>query len=78
MQTFVSAKAQVKHKVQGQKVTFEPVKSLDPGNSAVFEVTVKGAKAGDVRFKVTMTAAELSSPVMETESTNIYSDAPEK
>ena len=35
-------------------------------------VTVKAAKAGDIRFKVTMISDELTRPVEETEATNQY------
>jgi len=35
-------------------------------------VTVKGVKAADVRFKVSLTSDQATVPVEETESTHVY------
>ena len=52
-------------------VTFEPI-TVKAGDRAVFEIFVMPQQTGDVRFKVDMTAAELTGPVRKEESTTIY------
>ena len=63
-------------KVAGNTATFVPVASLAPGQSVQFQVRCQAAKAGDARFRVTMTAdrATLLKPVLEEESTHVYGD----
>ncbi len=68
----------VDHKVQatpnGQVVLFAALASLPPGGRAEFEVFVRCLRPGDVRFRVEMTADQLTRglPVIEEESTRIY------
>ena len=69
---FVSATGPTKHAAEGQTVSFEPVKNLAPKASVKYRVIVKGTQTGDVRFKVSLTSDQLTSPVEETESTRIY------
>lgn len=57
-----------------RSLKFDPVKVLEPGRKQVFTVTVKGTKAADCRFKVSMTSKQVKKPVTETESTHIYGD----
>ncbi len=71
-QEFVSAEGPTQHSVQGQIVTFAPLAELDPKAKVTYRVTVKGTKAGDVRFKTTMTSDFATTPVEETESTHVY------
>ena len=60
-----------KSKVQGGTVVFEPI-TLQPKKEVKFIVYVTAQKPGDVRFRVEMTAKELTSgPVAEEESTTI-------
>ena len=73
-QEFVSAAAPTKETVKEQVVTFAPLKSLAPKAAVKYQVVVKGIKAGDVRFKVSLTSDQMTSPATETESTHIYSD----
>lgn len=58
--------------IRGQNVTFPVVAILDAKQSVMYAITVKGAGVGDSRNKVTLTAAELKSPVVEEESTTVY------
>jgi uncharacterized repeat protein (TIGR01451 family) len=69
---FVSASGQTRGSAQGKTVTFEPLPSLAPKAKATWQVVVKSVGAGDVRFKVNMTADQLTRPVEETESSNFY------
>ena len=56
----------------GKTVTFAPLASLAPKAKTSWKVVVKGVKAGDTRFKVSMTSDQMTRPVEETESTNFY------
>ncbi|MBN2581520.1 MAG: DUF11 domain-containing protein, partial [Planctomycetes bacterium] len=51
-QDYVSGKGPTQAAVQGKAVTFAPLASLAPKATAVYYVTVKAVKAGDVRFAV--------------------------
>jgi len=73
-QTLVSGTGPTKGTVAGKLVTFAPIKALAPKAKTTYRVIVKGAKAGDVRFKVSLTSDQMTSPAGETESTHIYSD----
>jgi uncharacterized repeat protein (TIGR01451 family) len=53
-------------------VTFQPLATLPGQKTATWTVTVRGVKASDTRFKVSMTSAQLGRPVEESEATTIY------
>jgi hypothetical protein len=55
-------------------LVFEPLPALKPGANADYYVYVKAQRAGEVRFKVELTADQLKTggPVREEESTTIY------
>jgi uncharacterized repeat protein (TIGR01451 family) len=65
---------ELKQTPQGENILFEPVKALAPGTQLKIRVYVDARKAGDVRFRVELTADQLQvgGPVREEESTNIY------
>jgi uncharacterized repeat protein (TIGR01451 family) len=69
---YVSSTGPTKAKVVGKSVNFAPIPSLAPKAEAVFKLKVKALAAGDVRFKVEMNSDQITRPVMETESTNLY------
>jgi len=71
-QDFASATGPTKETVAGRDVTFAPLESLAPKAKATYKVTVKGTKAGDVRFKVSLKSDQMTTPAEETESTHIY------
>jgi uncharacterized repeat protein (TIGR01451 family) len=71
-QDFVKGSGATEAKAEGKMVRFAPLASLAPRARAVWVLTVKGVKSGDVRFRVDMKTDQLDSPVMETESTRIY------
>jgi len=73
-QGFVSASGPTKETVEGQTITFTPLKSLNAKARATYKIVAKALKAGDARFAVELTSDQLKTPVDETESTNIYSD----
>ncbi len=66
------ARAPVTHRQDGRRVTFAET-TLQPGQEMAYEVSVKALRAGDVRFRVEMTADQLpAGPVRREESTTIY------
>ena len=69
---FVSAGGDTTGSHSGRTVTFAPLKSLAPKESAVWTVKVKAVGEGDVRFAIEMTSDQLKRPVNETEATNFY------
>ncbi len=58
--------------IMGKTVSFTPLRTLEPKTKATWRVVVQGARAGDVRFKVTMNTDQLALPVEETEATYVY------
>ncbi len=58
--------------VEGRTARCTPLASLAPEAKATWMVTVKARQAGDVRFRVTMTTAELGRPVEEMEATQLF------
>lgn len=70
---FVSASGPgINYNVSGQTVTFDPLPSLAPKAKAIFTVRGKAVRTGDVRFSVTLKTDQITSPVQETEATNLY------
>ena len=71
-ETYVSSSGATRGRLEGNKITFQPLGSLAPKAKAQWNVVVKAVKAGDVRFTVTMNSDQLTRSVEETESTNLY------
>jgi uncharacterized repeat protein (TIGR01451 family) len=59
---------------EGQSLPFAPLKTLAPGATVTYQVTVQALEAGDLRFRVELTADELKAggPVREEESTRVF------
>jgi len=58
--------------IEGNTITFAPLRSLAPKAKASWRIIVKAVEAGDVRFKVTMNTDQITRPVEETEATHLY------
>jgi uncharacterized repeat protein (TIGR01451 family) len=69
---YVSSGGATSGSLKGQEVVFAPLKTLEVGKKAVFEVTVKALKNGDVRFGADVSCEQLDGKVTEFESTNFY------
>ena len=73
---FVSATGDTEVKFEGGQVIMAPVATLPAKgagkNTVQWDVKVKAVKAGDVRFKTSMTSDQIGRPVEETEATNFY------
>lgn len=52
--------------------SFVSLDTLEPGQSATWWVKVKAAKAGDVRFRASVTSGQMERPVGEAEATKFY------
>src|SRR5262249_16653838 len=66
--------ANVRFRVQGKEVTFEPLPKLAPRADAIYRVNVRGIAPGDLRFRARITADGLQEPVLKEESTKVYGD----
>ncbi len=58
--------------VNGQTVTFKPIASLGPKQTAEFLIRAKAIAPGDARLKVQLMSDFLTKPVTDEESTQIY------
>ncbi len=74
---FKNATGPVRYRPEGKTIVFEPLEKLAPKADAVFHINVKALDQGAVRFKIQMTSASLTDPVIKMEATRIYSDAPD-
>lgn len=57
--------------VDGKKITFAPI-DIPVGQQRKWMVVTKAVAAGDIRFTVQMTEAQLNRPVTENEATNFF------
>lgn len=71
---FKSADGPGRFQVVEGEVTFEPLKRLPASREVVYKVTVTAQQKGDARFKATLTAGNLTEPVIQQESTRVYAD----
>lgn len=55
-----------------QTVTFQPLPSLQPKETAVWRVVVRCLQPGDVRFGVEVNSDQRERPIRETESTTVF------
>jgi uncharacterized repeat protein (TIGR01451 family) len=64
-------------RADGKSLIFEPVSSLGPREEALFKIHVRALRAGTVRFKIQVTSASVTEPVVKMEATRIYADTPD-
>lgn len=69
---FVSASGATAHTTSGKSIKFGALSSLAPKAVATWTVVVRGTKAADSRFKVSLNTDETSRPIEESESTRFY------
>jgi uncharacterized repeat protein (TIGR01451 family) len=70
----IAAEGPTRFKAAGQKIMFEPLKSLAPGESVSYQLTAKTIEAGDARLQVKLITAEMQSPVTKEENTKVFGD----
>jgi uncharacterized repeat protein (TIGR01451 family) len=74
--TVVRAAGASDHHKDGQKILYDPL-TLPAGGEARFHIDVKAERPGDVRFKVELSADQLTAgPVQQEESTTIFAMLP--
>lgn len=69
---YVGAQGETEAQVQGQNVTFAPVRSLAPGAVATWWVEAKAQKPGSTQFRVELNSESLDRPAVELEPTRLY------
>lgn len=69
---FVEAVGSTEATASGQNVKFGTIESLPPGEVASWQLRVRAARAGDVRFRLEMNSDYLDSPVVEVEPTRLF------
>ncbi len=74
--TFTSSNGPTQGKVTGtpQTLVFEPIATLAVKGETVYRVRVRGAAAGDQRFRVQLTCDQVRTPVVKEESTRFYKE----
>jgi len=60
--------------VDRDRIQFQPLTRLAPGADAFYKVDAQGVAVGDQRIRVQVFSDEMQSPVIEEESTLVYSD----
>lgn len=58
--------------VEGQTMSTSTVPKMAPKETITYKITVQGAKEGDARLRISLTADGLDTPVIEEESTRVY------
>src|SRR5690606_12183057 len=71
---FLKAEGPSDHKLQNEFIGFRPIEELAPGKSLVYRVHVKGAVAGDQRFRCRLMSEALKQPLFTEELTKFYSE----
>lgn len=69
---YVSSVGATTGSAMGNTVSFTPLRTLAPKARATWRVVVRGARPGDVRFRVTMNTDQFARPVEETEATYVF------
>jgi len=58
--------------VMGQTLNFVQLRTLAPNTKATWRIVAKAVRAGDIRFRATLTSDELTRPIEVTEATYLY------
>lgn len=72
---FVGADGATNASRDGNRIRFAPVATLAPGAEVTWRLTVRATGTGDVRTGLEVTSDKDETPIRETESTNLYSEA---
>ncbi|GAA5504841.1 DUF11 domain-containing protein [Novipirellula caenicola] len=71
--TFQSAEGPTKHNQDGSKITFEPIKTMQPGDRMDYKVIAKAEGNENVLFKAKLSSEKLSQEVTTEEPTRLFS-----
>ena len=69
---YVSSSGATQASVMGQTLNFVQLRTLAPNTKATWRIVAKAVRAGDIRFKATLTSDELTRPIEETEASYLY------
>lgn len=70
----ITAEGPSRHVVDGQRVLFDPVRTLAPKADTTYTVKVQGLQPGDLRIRVQLLTDEIRNPITKEESTRVYTD----
>jgi uncharacterized repeat protein (TIGR01451 family) len=70
----VKAGANLRYRLEGRDIVFEPISKLAPKADVIFRVQVRGRLAGDVRFRTRVRAEGMTEPILREERTRLYND----
>jgi uncharacterized repeat protein (TIGR01451 family) len=73
---YVSAAGATPGSIMGKTVSFAPLATLDPKEKATWRVVVRGSRAGDLVFRVSMRTGGVTVPMEQTEVTRVYQQSP--
>jgi uncharacterized repeat protein (TIGR01451 family) len=69
---YVSSSGASQATLMGRTLSFLPLRSVAPNETATWRIVSKAIRPGGVRFKVTLSSDALARPVEETEATFLY------
>jgi hypothetical protein len=69
---YVKSTGASKGSLKGNVLTFAPLPALAPYAKAVWRITIKAVKEGDVRFTARIESDQLKRPVVLKEATHFY------
>lgn len=69
---FVSASGPTGFKIEGNKVSFEPVPILQPGEKLTFKYVVKAVKEGSSKNKAVLKYDQFTKEIIDEEGTSVY------
>jgi len=64
----------LRHQINGQRISFEPINSMSPGDEIDFIIHGRGTAQGDHRVVINMKTDGRQTPVSKEETTRVYSD----
>ncbi len=70
----MSVDGSLRHNINGQRIVFEPINSLTPGDQISVVINSRGETAGDHRVAVSLRADGRQTTVSKEETTRVYSD----
>lgn len=68
----VAAEGPTHNRMANSVLSFEPIPRIEPQDDVLYRVKVRGAVAGDSRFRVLVQSDQLSKPIVEEEATTVY------
>jgi hypothetical protein len=67
----VSATGPTQHRIDGQRVTFQPLPTLPPNQSVPYAIEVEALRPGGASFRAEVSSAAQPEPIVRVETTNV-------